>query len=217
MCRFCSAHDHHLYKVLDTGLLDHVLQCLEVFNLLTQLIPDRYLKWRCYNVPYSPCYASSECLQFDQSTAPRVVFYPLSNHMLETRIEPWRGRQRRFFRGACLASRKASGILGGSRYFIFSTSAYRQIHRRIRFVPLVPRRTNCLPFFMDCMSFGSKYTNSYRFPGSYAALKNLTLVNLLKFLQTPCEYLDQYHILMTSRDEAYFKAQAEVYYLQSYN
>jgi hypothetical protein len=30
MCRFCSAHDHHLYRVLGTGLYDHILQCLEV-------------------------------------------------------------------------------------------------------------------------------------------------------------------------------------------
>lgn len=30
LCRFCSAHDHHLYRVLDTELYDHILQCLEV-------------------------------------------------------------------------------------------------------------------------------------------------------------------------------------------
>jgi hypothetical protein len=34
MCRFVGAHDQHVYRILETDLFDHILQCLEVRYLL---------------------------------------------------------------------------------------------------------------------------------------------------------------------------------------
>jgi len=56
-------------------------------------------------------------------------------------------------------------------------------------VHLSLRTVTALKAFADC----------YRFP-----------VNLLQFLKGPVDYLEQRHILMTSRDEEYFKSQVEV-------
>jgi len=75
----------------------------------------------------------------------------------------------------------------------------------------VPPRIDQLFTYLYGLYYPSKFVlTSLDFQACHRRFICLRIVNLLEFLKGPVEYLEQRHILMTSRDEEYFKSQAEV-------
>jgi hypothetical protein len=76
-----------LYRVLDTDLFDHVLQCLEVYLSAIGLSIDRHSEVGGDDVADGAGHAVAQCLQPNQQTAPSAVLHSVSVYVLAKGLE----------------------------------------------------------------------------------------------------------------------------------